>query len=261
MIRKEMQTMSMKVVSMVAAGVLGGALGVLPGSAHAQSALKGRELIRADFSSDQVDRAQFGITSWNIPETWELRDGALACTYDPKLHPGKAHGKSIDPRFKAWNVRVSYRVKFEGEEARLGMLINAPFPAKTGIPVWHLGDVNARLPRSEKDVVLSISERDFTYDEHDPRNKRKSHGPADLFKPYLAYEVPGVNCKSPAALEKGKWHQFVVESVGTKWTLWVDGVEKLSLEMQHALCDKETINFIGFGPLLLDDIVVEELPK
>jgi hypothetical protein len=31
--------------------------------------------------------------------------------------------------------------------------------------------------------------------------------------------------------------------------------------MQHALCEKETANFIAFGPLLLDNIVVEELPK
>jgi hypothetical protein len=237
------------------------AFGCLAQALHAQSAAKGTELVRADFGSDQVDKAKFGITSWNIPETWELRDGALACIYDAKQHPGKAHGTSINPRFKGWNVRVSYRVKFEDEAARIGMLINAPFPVKTGIPVWHLGDVNARLPRSENDTVLGISERDFTYDENDPRNKRKSFGPAEIFKPYLAYEVGGINCKTAAPLQKGKWHQFVVESVGTQWTLWVDGEQKLSQVMKHAECEKETINFIGFGPLLLDDILVEELPK
>ncbi|MEK0445373.1 MAG: hypothetical protein RLZZ399_694 [Verrucomicrobiota bacterium] len=229
--------------------------------AFAQSAAKGVELVRADFSSDTVDRAKFGITSWAIPETWELRDGALACIYDPKQHPGQAHGKSINPRFKAWNVRVSYRVKFEDEVARLGMLINSQFPAKTGIPVWHIGDVNARLPKTDTEAVLSISERDFTYDENDPRNKRKSFGPAEIFKPYLAYEVPGISCRSAAPLKKGEWHQFVVESIGTQWTLWVDGKEMLTQVMKHAECEKETINFIGSGPLLLDDIVVEELPK
>jgi len=238
-------------------------LSLLTTSALAQSAAEGTVLVKADFSNDVVDKAMFGISSWNIPETWELRDGALACIYDPKQHPGKAHGTSINPRFKARDVRVSYRVKFEDESARLSMLINTPFPAKTGIPVWHIGDVNARLPRNPTDAVVSIAERDFTYDENDPRldGKKKDHGPADIFKPYLAYSAPGINCKAPATLVKEQWHQFVVENRGTQWTLWIDGKEILTQVMKHSDAEKETVNFIAFAPLLLDDIVIEELPR
>lgn len=222
---------------------------------------EGRVLVKADFSTDHFDPTQFGGTSWNVPDTWEIRDGAIACIYDPKQHPGKAHGKSIDPKFKAHNVRVSYRVKFEGESARLSMLINAPFPAKTGVPVWHLGDVNARLPRKPSEDCVSISERDFTYDENDPRNTRKSFGPAEIFKPFKAYEVPGVNSKANAPLVQGQWYQFVVEAVGTQWTLWIDGKQVLTQTLKHSDCEKASVNFIAMAPLLLDDIAIEELPR
>jgi hypothetical protein len=92
---------------------------LLSTGAWAQSAAKGTILVKADFNDQNVDKAIFGITSWNIPETWEQRDGALASIYDPKQHSGKAHGTSISPRIKARDVRVSYRVKFEEESARL----------------------------------------------------------------------------------------------------------------------------------------------
>jgi hypothetical protein len=238
-------------------------LALLSTNAFAQSAIKGTVLVQADFSKETVDKAAFGISSWNIPETWELKDGALASIYDPKQHLGKAHGTSINPRFKAKDVRVSYRVKFEDESARLSMLINTPFPAKTGIPVWHIGDVNARLPRNETDAEVSIAERDFTYDENDPRiaGKPKSFGPADIFKPYLAYAAPGISCKAPANLVKGQWHQFVVENIGTQWTLWIDGKQILTQCMKHSDSEKETVNFIAFAPLLLKDIIIEELGR
>lgn len=219
-------------------------------------------LIREDFSSGTPDKTKFSNEEWNVAETWELRDGAIACLYDPKLNPGKAHGKSIDPLFKAHDVRVTYRVRFDAEEARLSMIINAGFPpVKTGVPVWHIADVNASLPRNETDECVSIFERDFTYDENDPRNTIKSHGPADIFKPLNAYEVPGINCKGHASLVQGQWHRIVVESVGTKWTMWIDGKETLSLTLQHSDCEKESVNFIAFAPLLLDDILIEELPR
>lgn len=236
---------------------------LLSTSSWAQSSAEGKILVKADFSNDTVDKAVFGITSWNIPETWELKDGALASIYDPKQHPGIAHGRSISPRIKARDVRVSYRVKFEDESARLSMLINTPLPAKTGIPVWHIGDVYARLPRNTTDAVVTIVERDFTYDENDPRlvGKKKDHGPADIFKPYHAYSAPGISCQSPAALVKGHWHQFVVENVGTQWTLWIDGKKLLTQVMKHSDVEKETVAFIAKGPLLLDDIVIEELGR
>lgn len=232
------------------------------GPAAAQSGTKGRVLISEDFSTGAVDRKAFPNSSWDIPDTWKLNDGSLECIYDPAQHPGKAHGKSIDPKFKARDVRVSYRVKFGGEAARMVMIINAGFPpVKTGLPVWHIADVTARLPRNPNDACIDIFERDFTYDENDPRNAKKSRGPAEIFKPLGAYEIRGLKCKAHAALEAGKWATFVVESVGTEWTLWIDGEKTLSQTHKHADCDKESINFIAFGPLLLDDIVVEELPR
>ena len=232
------------------------------GTAAAQSRTQGRVLITEDFSSSTVDRKNFSNTSWDVPDTWQLNDGGLQCIYDPKQHPGKAHGKSIDPKFKARDVRVSYRVKFGGEAARMVMIINAGFPpVKTGLPVWHIADVTARLPRNPNDACIDISERDFTRDENDPRNTKKSRGPAEIFKPLGAYEIRGVNCKTHAAIVLGKWTTFVVESVGTEWTLWIDGKKTLSQTHKHADCDKESINFIAFGPLVLDDIVVEELPR
>jgi hypothetical protein len=41
----------------------------------------------------------------------------------------------------------------------------------------------------------------------------------------------------------------------------VDGKEAISLDLKRSDCDKESVNFIGFGPFLLDDIIVEELPR
>ncbi|RFC44434.1 MAG: hypothetical protein DVB23_002298 [Verrucomicrobia bacterium] len=222
----------------------------------------GTVLIREDFSSGTPDKTKFNNEEWNVAENWELRDGAIACIYDPKLHPGQAHGKSIDPQFKARDVRVSYRVRFDSEDARLSVVINAGFPpVKTGVPIWHIGDVDAHLPRKETNDCVFISERDFTYDVNDPRNTMKSHGPADIFKPLNAYEVPGINCKGHAPLVQGQWHRFAVESAGTKWTLWIDGKETLTLTLQHSDCEKESVNFIAFAPLLLDDIVIEELTR
>ena len=186
------------------------------GAATAQSGTKGHVLISEDFSSSTVDMKNFPNTSWDIPDTWKLNDGGLECIYDPKQHPGKAHGKSIDPKFKARDVRVSYRVNFGGEAARMVMIINAGFPpVKTGLPVWHIADVTARLPRNPSDACIDISERDFTRDENDPRNTKKSRGPAEIFKPLGAYEIRGVSCKAHAALEPGRWTKFVVESDAT----------------------------------------------
>lgn len=261
---------------------------------HAQSSAKGTVLIQEDFSGGEApaNPAQWSASNWNVPDTWVLRDGAIASIYDPKAHPGKAHGASINPKFKAHDIRVSYRVRFDGPEARLSVLPNAPFPKVTGIPVWHLGDINARasrdLPAFEeeknkttskprttstrkkkskaggkdelKDQCLGISERDFTHDVNDPRNVRKSFGPADIFKPLGAYEIGGMRANAAAPLRVGQWHQFVVECVGTQWTIWVDGEETLTMTLKHSKIEKETINFIASGPLMLDDLVVEELP-
>jgi len=69
--------------------------------AAAQSSRKGRVLIDEDFSSGVVDTKNFSNDSWDVPETWQLRDGTVAAIYDPTQHPGRAHGKSINPKFEA----------------------------------------------------------------------------------------------------------------------------------------------------------------
>ncbi|CAN5908686.1 hypothetical protein BH11VER1_BH11VER1_09080 [soil metagenome] len=235
--------------------------------AQAQSSAKGTVLITEDFSGGEK-RAQpqqwGGGLTWNFPETWEIRDGAIACIYDGKAHPGKAHGRSIDPKFKAHNVRVSYRVKFEGETAMMDMLINAPLkPGKPGSVLWHIGDTVTRpaTPNGKSDVI--ISERDFTRDVNHPALKGRKLDPAVLEKPEgtfgSVYGIPGASTNKKLGLVTGQWYQFVVESIGTKWTLWVDGKETLSLNLKRSDVEKESVNFIGFGPFLLDDIIVEEL--
>ena len=245
-----------------------GLLSTTAATAHAQSSAKGTVLIREDFSGGErrAEPKQWGGgLTWNIPETWEVRDGAIACLYDGQAHPGKAHGKSIDPRFKAHNVRVSYRIKFEGEGALMDMLINAPLkPGKPGSVLWHIGDVVTRVNKPSARDDVSIGERDFTRDVAHPKLAGKSLDPAVLEKPEgtfgSAYGVPGAGTHSKIGLVTGQWYQFVVENIGAKWTLWVDGKETLSLELKRSDCEKESVNFIGFGPFLLDDILIEELP-
>lgn len=239
---------------------------------HAQSAAKGTLLIKEDFSGGEApaDPKQWnGCQNWNVAETWKLQEGAIACIYDPKKHPGKPHGTGITPKFKAQNIRISYRVKFDGPEAKLSVIPNTPFPKITGIPVWHIADINSRLPRhlpgptvekkKDADQCITISERDFTHDINDPRNTRKSFGPGEIFKPLGAYEIRGETSSTAAPLKAGQWHHFVVECIDTKWTLWIDGVETLTMTLKHSKIEKESINFIAFGPLMLDDIIVESL--
>jgi hypothetical protein len=63
------------------------------------------------------------------------------------------------------------------------------------------------------------------------------------------------------AFKLGEWHQFVVESSGTQWTLWLDGKHSLSQTMKNADCTKEPANFTAFARLLLDDIRIGELER
>lgn len=236
---------------------------------RAQSSAQGTVLIKEDFSGGEKRAAPQlwgGGLTWNIPDTWEIRDGAVACIYDGKAHPGKAHGKSIDPKFRAHNVRVSYRIKFEGEGAMMDMIINAPLkPGQPGSVLWHIGDVVTKVTKPGARDDVSIGERDFTRDVQHPGLVGKKLDPAILEKPDgtfgSAYGIPGASTYAKLGLVTGKWYQFVVENIGTKWTLWVDGKEAISLDLKRSDCDKESVNFIGFGPFLLDDIIVEELPR
>lgn len=237
--------------------------------ARGQSSAKGTVLIQEDFSGGEMrsePRKWGGGATWNIPETWEIRDGVIACVYDGKAHPGKGHGKSIDPKFKAHNVRVSYRIQFGGEGARMDMIINAPLKiGKPGGVLWHIGDVVTGVSKNETRRQTLIRERDFTRDVNHPDLVGKKLDPAVLEKPEgtfgSVYGIGGASTTENIGLVTGRWYRFVVESVGTKWTLWVDGRETLSLDLKRADCEKESVNFIGFGPFLLDDIVIEELPE
>ncbi len=237
-----------------------------PIAARAQSSAKGTVLIKEDFSGGEK-RAEpqkwSGGPSWTVPAEWEIRDGAIACIYDPKQHPGKGHAPGLAPKFKAHNVRVSYRIKFEGEGATMNMIINAPLRLDSAL--WHIGDVWTRLNKPEARDDVSIGERDFTRDVNHPALKGRTLDPAALKKPEgtfgSAYTIPGLAARAKLGLVTGKWYQFVFENVGTKWTLWVDGKETLSLNLKRSDLEKESINFIGVGPFLLDDIVIEELPR
>jgi hypothetical protein len=244
--------------AMIAIVVLASAICI---PALAQSTVTGNAIVAADFSSAEVDRRTFTFESWNMPGTWELREGALACIYDATQNPGRLHGKSIDCRFQAHDIRVSYRARFSGKQASLAVHINAAFPDKTGIPVWHIGSANARLAPHENDVDVSIHEHDFTYDPDDPRIPNRQAKQAGFMKQLGAFGIPGASGRAKAALQNDTWHCFVVESVGTHWTMWVDGRKTLNVKMKHSDCDKESINFVGFGPLLIDDILVEELAR
>jgi hypothetical protein len=228
--------------------------------AHAQSPAKGRVLIREEFNSESVDQAHFKNRSWNIAHTWELREGALACILDPSQHPELGHGIPVMPKFKARNLRVSWRMRLDTPSSRLSLIPDAGSPARTGVPIWHIGDIVCRAPRNRNERGVSIAERDFTYDINDPRNVRKSHGPGNLFKPLGAYSVSGASGGAWAPVRVGEWHSFVFENVGTQWTVWVDGAEVFTMTLRHSDIDKESALFIGLGPLLLDNILIEELP-
>jgi len=75
------------------------------------------------------------------------------------------------------------------------------------------------------------------------------------------YGIPGAATCATIGLVTDRWHEFAVRAVGTRWTLWVDGNETLTLDMKRSDVQKESINFIGFGPFLLDGIVIEDLPR
>jgi len=243
----------------VAAAVIG-----LAHMACGQSPAVGTVLLREDFSSGPEranPRAFGGGTTWNIPDMWEWRDGAAASIYERTKFPGKAHGKSIDPHFRARDIRVSYRVRFDSDASSISMIVNTGFPDKTGLPLWHLGDANAQISADGTKPDVSLYERCFARDINDPRVKDKTQKPKGLLEKLKAYGVAGNSTKARVGLKTGQWYQFVVELVGPEWTYWVDGKQVLTMTQEYADCDKETINFIAFGPLLLDDIVIEELPR
>jgi hypothetical protein len=238
-------------------------------AARGQSQAIGTVVLQEDFSHgpERANPQAFGGgKTWDIPDTWEWRDGVVASLYDHAKHPGKAHGKSIDPKFKARDIRVRYRVKFEAEGARLDMIINAPLkPGKPGSVLWHIGDVVTRVTKPNARDDVSIGERDFTRDTNHPALAGKKLDPAVLAKPEgtfgSAYGIPGAAAHARIGLVTDRWYEFVVEAVGTRWTLWIDGKETLALDLKRADVAKESLNFIASGPLLLDDIVIEALPK
>ena len=228
-------------------------------SSFAQSAAPGRLLVSEDFST--ADEKSYGPSGRDISSSWQAQEGAMTSVYEKGKRPGRAHGEPLSVPLAVRDVRLSWRANFDSDQARLALIIFAEKPEKTGIPVWHIGDINVQLPVAGNvpDENVSIFERDFTTDRNHPRVRNKGVEPSGMFKPFNAWAVGGLFEKRHVPLSEGHWHTFIVESVDTSWTLWVDGKQVLTVPMKHAACQKASAGFLGFGPVVLDDVVVEEL--
>ncbi|MEY5027511.1 MAG: Arylsulfatase precursor, partial [Verrucomicrobiota bacterium] len=235
-----------------------------PNETRGQSPAVGKLLLKEDFrSGDDTTRTRFLRPSFNIADTWELQDGMVTSIYDPSKKKG--HGHPIAPRcWGARDIRVSYRAKLEAGGS-LSVVVDGDFPNKTGLPLWHLGDVNAALSSAPTKPNVSIWERRFTRDPETPGVRDKVFKPGGLstnLEVIAPYYTPGARAaRSYFELKPGEWHQFVFEIVGADWTYWVDGKEVAKLSQEYSDCPKEQVCFLGFGPLSLTDIVVEELPR
>lgn len=225
----------------------------------AQSAAPGSVLLTEDFSN--ADEKRYGPSGRDISSSWQSREGAMTSVYEKGKRPGRAHGEPISVPLAVRDVRLSWRVKFDSEKAKLALILFAEKPETTGVPVWHIGDINARLPMpgDASDANVTIFERDFTTDRNHPRVRDKGLEPSGMFKPFNAWAVGGLFEKRRVPLSQGQWHRFVAESVGPAWTLWIDGREVLAVPMKHADCRKASAGFLGFGPVVLDDVIVEKL--
>lgn len=249
--------------SLFAAAMLVAALGAP--SLHAQSAAAGRVILEERFESgDDTSRKRFIGPSFNIPDTWELRDGAVASIFDPVKKKG--HGHPISPRCGVRDIRVSYRARLDSDKSSLSVVVDGDWPNKTGLPLWHIGDVNVNVATDGQKPDVSLWERRFTRDMNDPAVKNKEWKPNGLLTDMnvLAPAYFGMGGKAErrhVGLKTGQWYRFAFEIIGTEWAMWVDGEKVLAMTQPYSDCDKPQVCFLGFGPLMLDDIVVEELPR
>lgn len=230
------------------------------GTCLAQSDAVGTVVVKEDFESgsETPDPRQWSMKLWNVPDTWQLRDGAIAGIYDRVKLGAKGHGKSLNSRLDVHDIRVSYRVKLEEPESRLSMIINAGMPKRTGSPIWHIGRIVARL---DDEAGVTIVEDMATLDRNHPDVKGRKPNSAPWLRgfPQEAWAVPGRSTKACAGLKAGQWHQFVVENIGTTWTVWVDGKQVATATLEHSDVDKESANFIAERLVIIDDIVMEKL--
>ena len=235
-----------------------------PLPALGQSSAVGKVLLKEDFrSGDDTTQTRFLRPSFNIEDTWELRDGMVTSLWDPTRKKG--HGHPIAPRcWGARDIRVSYRARLESGGS-LNVIVDGDWPNKTGLPLWHLGDVNAALGIDPTKPNVSVWERRFTRDPETPGVRDKEFKPGGLstnMEVIAPYYLPGARAeRAHFELKPGEWHQFVFEIVGADWTYWVDGKKVLKMSQEYSDCPKAQVCFLGFGPLSLTDIVVEELPR
>jgi hypothetical protein len=178
----------------------------------------------------------------------------------------KGHGHPIAPRcWGARDIRVSYRARLEAGGS-LNVIVDGDWPNKTGLPLWHLGDVNAALaPSDPTKPDVSIWERRFARDPETPGVREKVFKPGGLSTDMAVlapFYSPGNRAeRARVGIQPGEWHQFVFEIVGADWTYWVDGKEVVKMSQEYSDCPKAQVCFLGFGPLSLTDIVVEELSR
>jgi hypothetical protein len=232
--------------------------------ASAQSAAAGQLIVKEDFrSGDDQTRRRFKNVSFNVPETWELRAEGIASIFDSAKHP--SHGWPISALCKARDLRISYRARLDSDKSSLSVMIDGDWPNKTGLPLWHIGDVDARIQTNPEKPEVYIMERYFTRDPETPGVRDKVWKPGglntDMHVLAPAY-YPGNRMQGARpGLKRGQWYQFVIEIVGADWRLWIDGKETVKSRLEYTDCEKRSVNFLGFGPLVMTDLVVEELPR
>lgn len=228
--------------------------------ACAQSERPGTVLLRADFSSEQIEPGKWGHPSWNYEGYWKLADGALRGVYVQQ--PGAKHGKSVRALIDGHrNLRVAFRFRLEKPLSRLEVLPNGKFPFSP-YPHEHIArlrlslggiDAGARW-HDQGGRDLGLIEDGYTDDAKHP--KLPADAKAHPLGGFRFYDGCG---SSSTRLTANHWHRAVLEIVGQKWTAWIDGREELTLTVRWPDLPVHSVDFLSNGLILLDDLVVERL--
>lgn len=226
----------------------------------AQSERPGTVLVRADFSSERIERGKWGHPSWNYEGNWKLADGALRGVYVQQ--PGATHGKPVRALIDGHrNLRVTFRFRIEKPLSRLEVLPNGKF-SFSPYPHEHiarlrlsLGGIDAGARWSEQGGRdLGLIEDGYTEDAKHPKlpPDAKAHARG-------GFRFYDGSASSGARLTANHWHRAVLEIIGQKWTAWIDGREALTLTVRWPDLPVHSVDFLSNGLILLDDLVIERL--